>query len=164
MANIVTCSRIICSIILLFLPVFSPWFYILYLVCRITDIIDGTIARRTNTVSKLGSKLDTAADLIFTAVCLAKLLPEIHIPGWLWIWLAVIAAIKIINVASGFVYWRRFVAEHTVANKVTGALLFLLPLTINFIDLRYSAVVVCCMATFAAIQEGHFIRTGQEIV
>jgi hypothetical protein len=52
-----------------------------------------------------------------------------------------------------------------VRNKVKSnnrELLFALPLTLNFIELRYSAVVVCVIATFAAIQEGHFIRTGKE--
>ena len=32
---------------------------------------------------------------------------------------------------------------------------FLLPITLAFIDLRYSAVVVCTIATVAAIQEGY---------
>ena len=47
-------------------------------------------------------------------------------------------------------------------NKVTGVLLFLLPLTIPAAPLKYAAVIVCTAATFAAIQEGHLIRTGRE--
>ena len=42
-------------------------------------------------------------------------------------------------------------------NKATGALLFLLPLTVSCIDLRYTAPIVCAVATFAALQEGHLI-------
>ena len=45
-------------------------------------------------------------------------------------------------------------------NKVTGILLFALPLTLTVIELKYSGAVVCAAATFAAIQEGHLIRTG----
>ena len=48
-------------------------------------------------------------------------------------------------------------------NKVSGLLLFILPLTISFIDLKYTAVVVCFFATFAAIQEGHFIRINKTV-
>lgn len=70
--------------------------------------------------------------------------------------------IKIINVISGFIVQKKFVAEHTIMNKVTGLLLFLLPLTISIIDLKYSITVVCVVATCAAIQEGHYIRTGRE--
>jgi CDP-diacylglycerol--glycerol-3-phosphate 3-phosphatidyltransferase len=47
-------------------------------------------------------------------------------------------------------------------NKATGAMLFLMPLTIPAVPLKYSAIVVCTVATFAAIQEGHFIRTERE--
>ena len=45
-------------------------------------------------------------------------------------------------------------------NKVTGILLFVLPLTLKYIDLRYSGAIVSAAATFAAVQEGHLIRTG----
>lgn len=163
MANMLTGCRIVCSLLLLFFPAFSPWFYILYLICGLTDMADGAIARKTNTVSAFGARFDTVADLLFTGTCLAKLLPVMRIPDWLWIWMAVIVVIKLINLASGFVYQKKFAAEHTMMNKVTGALLFLLPLTLSWIELRYSAAAVCCAATFAAIQEGHFIRTGREI-
>ncbi len=117
-------------------------------------MIDGTVARKTNTVSAFGAKLDTAADLLFVAVCLIKLLPILDIPIWLYIWIAVIALIKIINIISVVIKYKRMIAVHSVMNKVTGALLFCLPLTLSFIDLKYSAIVVCAAATFAAIQEG----------
>lgn len=161
MANILTGSRVVCSIALLFFPAFSPWFYILYLICGFTDMIDGTVARKTGTASELGSKLDTVADFIFIAVCLIKLLPVIALPVWLLIWTALIAAMKMINVVSGFICCRSFVGVHTVMNKITGLLLFILPLTLPFIEIKYSGILACGAATFAAIQEGHIIRTGR---
>ena len=33
--------------------------------------------------------------------------------------------------------------------------------TMAVVELRYSALVVCMVATFAAIQEGHIIRIGK---
>ena len=84
-----------------------------------------------------------------------------EIPKGIWIWIAVIALIKIINIISGFVVEKQFVSVHTVANKITGLLVFLLPLTMSVVELRYSALVVCMVATFAAIQEGHIIRIGK---
>jgi CDP-diacylglycerol--glycerol-3-phosphate 3-phosphatidyltransferase len=85
MANIVTGSRILLSILLLFFPAFSTWFYVIYLICGLTDMVDGTIARKTNAVSEFGSRLDTIADFVFVVVCLVKLLPVMDIPTWLWI-------------------------------------------------------------------------------
>ena len=127
-------------------------------------MLDGTIARKTNTESKFGARLDTVADFIFIAVALVKILPVMHIPSWLWIWIIVVVIIKISNVISGFICKKRFIIEHTLMNKITGILLFLLPMTLFFIELKYSAIIICSVATFSAIQEGHFIRTGREIV
>ena len=159
MANIITFVRILCSIAILFCPVFSVAFYSLYITAGLTDMIDGWVARKTNTVSEFGAKLDTVADFVFVVVCLVKLLPIMDFPSWLYIWIGVIALIKIINIVSGYVIQKQFVTIHSLMNKVTGLLLFILPLTLSFINLRYSAVVVCLVATFAAVQEGHLIRT-----
>ena len=164
MANIITSIRILCSIALSFCPAFSAAFYSLYITAGISDMADGWVARRTNTVSEFGAKLDTIADIVFVIVCLFKLLPVMDIPLWLYVWVGIIAGIKVINIVSGFVVQKQFVAVHSVMNKVTGGLLFLFPLTLSFFDLRYSAIVVCVFATFAAIQEGHFIRTKKTIV
>ena len=161
-ANILTGCRILGSIFLIFLPVFSLEFYIIYLLCGFSDMIDGTIARVTNSTSKFGSQLDTIADLIFVVVSFFKLLPAIHIPQWLWIWVGVIAMIKIGNIIRGYVSKKQFISLHTEMNKVTGLLLFLLPLTLSFVELKYSSFVVCSIATFSAIQEGVYIVTGCE--
>ena len=160
MADIITGIRIVCSIALLFFPAFSPAFYTLYVVAGVSDMIDGTVARKTGTVSDFGSKLDTAADFVLVAVCLIKMIPVLDIPIWLVIWIIVIALIKVINILSGYVLRKEFAAVHTVMNKLTGIALFLLPLTLSIIDLKYSGILVCTLATFAAVQEGHLIRTG----
>ena len=119
-ANIITGSRIIFSLTLLVIPLSSAWFYVLYLFCGLTDMIDGAIARKTNAVSSFGSKLDTAADFIFMAVCAVKVLPIIYLPVLLWIWIAVIAIIKFANIVFGFIRRKKLVDYHTVWNKITG--------------------------------------------
>ena len=89
------------SVVLLFCPVLSPTFYTLYITAGVSDMIDGAVARRTGTASEFGSRLDTAADIIFVAVCLIKLLPVLHVPVWLYLWIAIIALIKVANIAVG---------------------------------------------------------------
>ncbi len=162
MANMITVIRIICSIALLYCPVFSSVFYTLYIIAGFSDAADGAAARKTGTVSEFGSKLDTAADFVLVVVCLIKLIPVIHVPAWLITWIIVIAVIKLINLISGYVLQKEIIVLHTVMDKVTGILLFVLPLTLTVIDLRYSGAVVSAAATFAAIQEGHLIRTGRK--
>ena len=162
MANILTSVRVICSLALLFCQAFSIPFYVLYITAGFTDMIDGTVARKTGSVSEFGSRFDTAADLIFVAVCLIKLIPVLKFEIWMYIFIGIIVLIKLINIISGLVIRKKFVTVHSLMNKITGALLFILPLTLGFIDLRYSAVVVCAAAAIAAVQEGHYIRTGKE--
>ena len=158
MANVITGLRILTSLALLFCPVFSPIFYALYLISGLSDMADGIIARKTNSVSEFGSRFDSIADYVFAAVCLIKILPVMDLPIWLYVWTAVIALIKIINVVSAYAIHKRFVAVHTAMNKVTGILLFILPLTLSIVPLIYTGIPICFAATFAAIQEGHFIR------
>ena len=157
MANSITGIRIACSIALLFCPAFSTAFFTLYIIAGVSDMLDGTVARKSGTVSEFGSRLDTLADLILVIVC-----PVLHVPTWLIIWIIVIAVIKAINLLSGYVLRKEIVVLHTVTNRVTGLLLFVLPLTLSFINLNYSGAFVCAVATFAAIQEGHLIRKGAE--
>ena len=152
-ANIVSSCRILLSITLLFCPVFSVGFYCTYILCGFTDMVDGTIARKTNSVSEFGARLDTISDFIFFVVSFIKLMPVIHIPKWILVWVVVIAIIKIFNVILGFIYTKKLITLHTVMNKITGLLLFLLPPALQFIEPRCSFAVVCIIATIAAIQE-----------
>ena len=163
-ANIITSCRILGSILIIFLPVFSSQFHITYLLCGLSDMVDGTVARKTNSISNFGAKFDTVADFLFVAVSLIKLLPVIHIPQWLWIWITIIAVIKITNIVFGLVSRKNLISIHTILNKITGLLLFLFPLTLKFIKLEYSSVVICIFATFAAIQEGYYVKKGREII
>lgn len=77
-----------------------------------------------------------------------------------------IASIKCINLISGFVIHRRFISEHTVMNKICGGLLFVIPLCIAHFPWNMVEILIgltCVVAAIAAIQEGHYIRTGKEI-
>ena len=155
-ANIITGSRIVFSLSLLFIPLSSAWFYVLYLFCGLSDMIDGTVARRTNSASEFGARLDTVSDFVFLSVALIKFVPLLHIPVWLWIWIGIIAMIKLGNVVWGFVRTKKLISPHTVLNKVTGLFLFLLPVTISFVDLTYTLPIVCTVATVAAIHEVYY--------
>ena len=163
-ANIITGSRIVFSLPLLFIPLSSAWFYILYLFCGLTDMIDGAIARKMGSVSKFGAKLDTASDFIFMFVCGVKMLPIIHIPVWLWVWITIIALIKIFNITLVFIRKKKLISIHSALNKITGFALFLLPLSLAFAPTTYSVATICVLATIAAMQEVHTIVKGQDVL
>jgi len=161
-ANIITASRIVLSLPLLFPPLSSVWFYVLYLICGFTDMIDGTVARKTGGASNFGAKLDTLSDFVFMAVVFIRFAPCLHIPTWLWLWIGMIATLKLCSIVWGFIHTGNFAFPHTVLNKATGFLLFLLPVTISFIELTYTLPIVCAVATVAAIHERYYMETNHD--
>ena len=108
-------------------------------------MVDGTIARKTHAVTEFGSTLDSIADLVFIIAACIKVLPVVQLPGWIWCWVFVIAAMRF---SKG-----KLLLEHTVWNKVTGFLLFLLPFTLSFLDAKYSACAICVIATIATLHD-----------
>ena len=163
-SNIITASRAVFSVSLLFIPLSSVRFYKLYLFCGLTDMIDGTVARKTGAVSKFGARLDTVADFVFVLVCSIKILPQILIPVWLWIWIIIIALIKIFNIALVFVRKKELLSIHSTLNKLTGLALFLLPLSLSIIEVIYSVATICVLATIAVMQEVCFVAKGKEVI
>ena len=162
-ANIITGGRIVGAIILLFVPVCSLCFFVVYLLCGFSDMIDGVVARKTLSNSRFSAKLDTVADLIFMVVAFYKLLPTIHISQWFWVWMLVIVTIKLSNIIWGLMRKKTLISVHSALNKATGFVLFLLPLTIQIVELNLSLTIACLLATIAAVHEGYCIMFGHEI-
>ena len=151
--NIITLLRMAGSFGLLLCDVTGAAFWIIYGLCGISDIVDGWLARKLNCATKTGALLDSLADLCFVACCAWKLLPILELPQWLWLWAGVIVVIKVVNQLSALVMHGRCSFPHTLANKVTGFLLFIaVPMTfVSIVPIS----IVAAIATFAAIQEGY---------
>ena len=161
LANVITLSRVALSLPLLIIPMSSAWFYVLYLFCGLSDMIDGAAARKMGTVSDFGARLDTVADFVFTFVCAVLILPILHIPVWLWVWIIIVVLIKVLNIAVVFVYDKKLISIHSVLNKMAGVALFLLPLTLSFVETVYSVAAVCGLASIAAMQEAYSVAKGK---
>ena len=159
--NIISALRIIGAFCLLFCKSASAAFWVIYGLCGVSDMVDGYLARRLHAESKAGAVLDSVADICFVACCAIKLIPVLHIPTWLWIWAGVIVLIKLVNQISALAVHKLFCFPHTLANKLTGLLLFIaVPLVFWTI---VPIAIVAGVASFAAIQEGHFIRTRKKV-
>lgn len=161
--NIITAFRFLGTIGLLFFDVKVTTFWVIYFACGLSDMLDGYLARKLHCESKTGALLDSLVDLVFVVCCCYKLIPLLSFPKWLWIWTGAIVAIKILNQVSALVMYKKCFFPHTIANKVTGVLLFVgVPLTF-FLGSIIPVIVIAFFATFAAVQEGHFIRTKRII-
>lgn len=155
--NTISTLRLLGAICLLLCNPASAGFWVIYGLCGVSDMADGYLARRLQAESKTGAVLDSVADICFVVCCAIRLIPALRIPPWLWFWAVVIVAIKFANQVSALIVFKGFRFPHTAANKLTGLLLFLTLPTVFWSIIPIT--VVAGIATFAAIQEGHFIRT-----
>jgi CDP-diacylglycerol--glycerol-3-phosphate 3-phosphatidyltransferase len=160
--DLLSMSRIVLCLPLLMVDAMTTPFWVLYLIAGLTDILDGFLARRWGVESKFGAKLDSLADFVFVLVVGYKLFPWLKLPTALWMMIGLVALVKVINAISSFVVKERIEYLHTKANKLTGFLLFIGMMTIEQSYFVPIAWAIACIALFAAIQEGHLIRSKQK--
>ena len=134
-------------------------FWVLYVIAGTTDMLDGFLARRWGVESKFGARLDSLADFVFVLTVGYKFFPLLKLPATLWMMIGLIALIKVANAISSYMVKRRIEFLHTRANKLTGFFLFIGMMAIGQSYFVPVAWVIACIALFAAIQEGHIIRS-----
>jgi len=151
--NIISASRGIAAIAMLFFPVFSTPFWILYCWGGVSDMIDGPIARKMNKASELGSRIDSITDILFLVSSAILILPVISLPIWIWIWVAAIGVFKATFITLKTYRHRQLEVPHTTMNKLTGLLLFCLPFTLNFIVSAVPEAVICIIASASILED-----------
>ena len=157
--NILSASRIALCLPLLLADAMTVPFWVLYVTAGTTDMLDGFLARRWGVEGKFGARLDSLADFVFVLAVGYKLFPWLKLPTALWMMIGVIALVKVTNALSSYVVKHKIAFLHTKANKLTGFLLFIGMMAIGQSYFIPVAWVIACIALFAAIQEGHYIRS-----
>lgn len=151
--NILSISRIIASILLLFVFDNLVVFFSLYIFAGITDILDGYIARKLRVESAFGAKLDSIADLLFYLI----LTTYIAIQYWetvisFWILIAIIILLRFVNIVIGLHRFRKIVMIHTIGNKFSGLLIFFVPLFL-WLELYKIIPFILTIALLTSIEE-----------
>ena len=157
--NILSTTRIVLCLPLLLVDAMTVPFWVLYVTVGTTDMLDGFLARRWGVESKFGARLDSLADFVFVIAAGYKLFPWLKLPATLWMMIGLIALVKMVNAICSYVVRNRIEYLHTKANKLTGLLLFIGMMTIGQSYFILVTWMIACIALFAAIQEGHFIRS-----
>ena len=157
--DLLSMSRIVLCLPLLIVDAMTIPFWVIYLIAGLTDILDGFLARRWGVESKFGAKLDSLADFVFVLTVGYKFFPLLKLPATLWMVIGLIAMMKASNAVSAYLVRQRIEFLHTKANKLTGFFLFIGMMTIGQSHFVPVAWMIACIALFAAIQEGHYIRS-----
>ncbi|CAB1244425.1 CDP-diacylglycerol--glycerol-3-phosphate 3-phosphatidyltransferase [Clostridiaceae bacterium BL-3] len=162
-ANYISVSRIVLSIILVFVNSLGIAFYAIYIICGFSDIIDGFIARKTKTTSRFGAKLDSIADMVVAFVLLFIFYPIINPAIEIVIWIISIAAIRLISMVVALKKYKTFASIHTYGNKITGIFLFVFPILFLYIDTNMLIYIICAVASISAIEELIIQLTSSEL-
>ncbi|MCR6107791.1 CDP-alcohol phosphatidyltransferase family protein [Salipaludibacillus agaradhaerens] len=151
--NYLSIFRIVLSPFLLLVEPLGGLFFTLYFMCFISDGLDGYIARKTETESRFGAKLDSMADMI-TFIILMYVLYGIINPTTLIIyWVIMIAFIRATSLIIVIVKYKTFGIVHSYGNKLTGLTLALFPISFFFLPLDLVVISICILASFSAVEE-----------
>lgn len=153
MPNILSMGRLIGVLTLLLMHTQGWLFWLGYILCGLSDVLDGLIARRLNATSRLGEKLDSLADLALTVLVLAMIFASVpwRSPEVLWVLLIALTRMAAILVAAR--KFHTFASLHTYGNKATGLALFAVPLVMFFTSNPLLLYVAGVLASLSAMEE-----------
>lgn len=151
--NTITISRIVLSIILLFIPINEIRFFIIYLLCGLSDAIDGYLARRWKISSETGAKLDSIADFVFLFVVLVRFLPNLMWEWWMLNCIFLIAFIRLLSISIGYYKFHEVAFLHTYSNKVAGFSIYCFPILLYLLTFKIIFIFVISLAGLSAIEE-----------
>ena len=151
--NVITVMRIVFSPILLFINPITPLFLVIYIICGLSDFLDGYIARKIGVTSRFGATIDSIADAIFFIILLVVYIPCVKIPMEIFFWIIGIALVRLGSLAVGFYKYHTLAFLHTYANKITGFVLFCFPLLYFSVGIMITSYFICACASISAIEE-----------
>ena len=153
--NIITVFRLIGAVGMIFTKALSLWFFILYIFCGVSDLLDGWLARITHNTSEFGAKLDSIADFSFNGIMVIKILPTLwqRLPIGIWVVVGATILLRIFSYSLFAIKHRSFASLHTYMNKLTGFAVFTIPFYIRLSCSTLLAAIGCTIATIATIEE-----------
>ena len=153
--------RIIFSLLLFFTKPLSYLFFIIYLICSISDVLDGYVARKYNLVTDFGAKLDSIADMTMFLSLIIVLLPVLNFTLEIYVLILIIVILKIASAIYCYIKFKKLSTIHSYLNKITGLLIILIPVLLMFAPSENLIAIICIIATIAAIEEFLIIRYSQ---
>ena len=153
--------RIIFSLLLFFTKPLSYLFFIIYLICSISDVLDGYVARKYNLVTDFGAKLDSIADMTMFLSLIIVLLPVLNFTLEIYVLILIIVILKIASAIYCYIKIEKLSTIHRYLNKITGLLIILIPVLLIFAPSENLIAIICIIATIAAIEEFLIIRYSQ---
>lgn len=162
--NILSVLRIALSLSLLLLLNDRAVFFVVYLICGLSDLLDGIIARKARVQSVLGARLDTAGDFALFMVTLISVIVwagEAILPFAPYI--AGIVLIRFGSAAISAIRFHKIAGVHTWANKATGLLIFAAFGVYILTGALWTFIPCCAVAAVSAVEEAVILATSKRL-
>ena len=118
--NILTMTRIVLTPVIIILGLLNKTNLVIIfaIICALTDMLDGKLARKWNVISRKGAKLDTIADKIFGIGIIISLIRKKHLLIYLLILEIIIA------ITNLYYYYSTNKVESLMIGKIKTTFLF----------------------------------------
>ncbi len=153
--NIITALRMVGTFGLIFTKTFSPVFYIVYFFTGVTDVLDGFLARKLKVTSEFGAKLDSVADMLFNITMIIKILPALIVvlPVFIWYLVGAIVLLRVASYVVSAVKFRKIASLHTIMNKITVFLVFVVPFFVHTQIVVGLCTLICSLGILATVED-----------
>lgn len=151
-ANMITSVRVLLAPSLFFHRDLTGSFFVIYLICAVSDLLDGPVARMTKSTGIAGSILDTIGDALMYTGMMKVVLSTYGIPVWSIFWFAVALVLQIISALIAVRRFGRFYFVHTISSKIMGGMLFLTPFMFSHGLKRLHMLMMSLGVTYSAVE------------
>ena len=101
--------------------------------------------------------------MLMFIIMLIVIFPILNFTLEIYLWILIIAVIKITSIAIGYIKFHEFSPVHNYLNKFTGLLLVLLPVFLLLIPSTTVIYIICIVATIASIDEIAIIISSKNL-
>jgi CDP-diacylglycerol--glycerol-3-phosphate 3-phosphatidyltransferase len=138
-------------------------------VASLTDILDGFLARKHNTVTPIGKVMDPLADKLLITVCLIMLIPLHQVPAWVVTVLVArdlaITGLRSMAALQGSAMPAEAMGKHKTAFQTVAIIFLLLHYQYFTIDFHRIGMGLLMVALVLSVWSGvaYCVRFGRQI-
>ena len=93
----------------------------------------------------------------------ASILPTLVLPLWVLVCIIIVAFIRILSYMIALKKYHTFISLHTYANKLTGLLLFIMPILYVIFDFNITIIILGISAIVSALEEIIIVIKSKDI-
>jgi len=155
--------RIVFSLFIIIVAKNNRLLFVIVLLCGLTDVLDGYIARKYKVESKLGAKLDSLGDYtFFLMLVLYFFIWRLNLIEDNSIFIVIVIMVRLSSLLVCWIKNKKVYSLHNIANKVTGLLLYVGILIEIVVERKDIVIFLLVISLISALEELMIMLTIKE--